>query len=124
MEGVAVSLSRCTDLDLIRGESGDSVTWQHLDSLDPDAILFDLEAPGSAHILSLLKERPGILLIGLDLACNRVIVLNSRQQFTPTMHDLYQMLENEVDNQLRFTHERELAKSVETTQPVQPISPR
>ncbi len=76
----------------------------------------------SPFVLTLLKERPGILLIALDLESNRVIVLNSRQQFTRTMHDLCQIVEAEVGEQLPFSFEEVLAKSLAQAAAA-PVSP-
>jgi hypothetical protein len=96
MEGVAVSLAGCPQLSLIGIDSTDFDVWQKVDSLNPDVILFELETPHSPFILSLLKERPGILLLGLDLSSSRMIVLNSRQHCSKTMHDLCQIVEAET----------------------------
>ena len=96
MEGVAVSLANCPQMPLIRLDCNASDIWQQIDALDPDVIVLELKIPHSPFILTLLKERPGILLLGLDQDCNRVIVLNSRIHFSRTMHDLCQIVEAEV----------------------------
>ena len=96
MEGIAVSLAGCPQLSLIGIDYSEFDVWQKIDSLNPDAILFELEIPQSPLILWLLKERPGILLLGLDLSRSRVIVLNSRQHCSKTMHDLCQIVEAET----------------------------
>jgi DNA-binding NarL/FixJ family response regulator len=111
MEGVTVSLADCSQLSLFSVDSNDVDIWQRVNSLDPDVVVFELEIPHSPLILSLLKERPGILLVGLDLECNRVIVLNSRQHSTQTMHDLYQIVEAEVGKQVRFSYKKEPDRS-------------
>jgi hypothetical protein len=96
MEGIAVSLAGCPQLSLIGIDYSEFDVWQKIDSLNPDAILFELEIPQSPLIFWLLKERPGILLLGLDLSRSRVIVLNSRQHCSKTMHDLCQIVEAET----------------------------
>jgi chemotaxis response regulator CheB len=96
MEGIAASLTGCPQLSLICIDYSEFEIWQKADSLNPDVILFEMETPHSPFILSLLEERPGILLLGLDLSSSRVIVLNSRQHYSETMHDLWQIVEAEI----------------------------
>jgi DNA-binding NarL/FixJ family response regulator len=116
MEGIAVSLAECPQLALTHLNCSAPNIWQQVDALAPDVVIFELEIPQSPFIFTLLKERPGILLIALDLECNRVIVLNSRQQFTRTMHDLCQIVEAEVGEQLPFSFEEEFARSLAQAQ--------
>ena len=118
-EGVAVSLANCCDLSLIRIDSDVFDIWQ-INALNPNVIVFDLEIPHSPLIFSLLKEKPGILLLGLDLECNRVIVLNSRQHFTQTMHDLCQIVEAETGAAVRLSLSEELAESLAFARPKAP----
>ena len=117
MEGVAVSLADCRQMSLVRIDSNLFDIWQQIDVLDPDVIVFELEIPHSPFVLSLLKERPGILLLGLDLECNRVIVLNSRQHFTQTMHDLCQIVEAETGAAVRLSLSEKLAESLAFARP-------
>jgi hypothetical protein len=88
MDGVAVSLADRQMLGTIRMDSDVADIRECLETLQPDLILFELDAPQSPSVLSLLSEQPGTLLIGLDLACSRAIVLNSRQHMTRTMNEL------------------------------------
>lgn len=97
MDGVAVSLAGKGMLGTIRMDSDVVDIRECLETLQPDLIIFELDAPQSPSVLSLLREQPGILLIGLDLACSRAIVLNSRQQMTRTMSELCLMVQAEAD---------------------------
>jgi hypothetical protein len=117
MEGVAVSLANCPQISLIRIDSNIYDIWQQINALNPNVIVFDLEIPHPPLILSLLKEKPGILLLGLDLECNRVIVLNSRQHFTQTMHDLCQIVEAETGAAVRLSLSEKLAESLAFARP-------
>ena len=119
-EGAAISLANCSQISLICIDSNVFDIWQQIDTLNPDVIVFDLEIPHSPLILSLLKEKPGILLLGLDLECNRVIVLNSRQHFTQTMHDLCQIVEAETGAAVRLSLSEELAESLAFARPKAP----
>jgi hypothetical protein len=97
MDGVAVSLAGKGMLGTIRMDSDVVDIRECLETLQPDLVIFELDTPQSSHVLSLLREQPGILLIGLDLACSRAIVLNSRQQMTRTMSELCLMVQAEAD---------------------------
>ena len=108
MEGVAVSLANVQQWSLVRVKSSVFDIWQHVESLCPDVIVFELQVPHSPFILSLLKEQPGILLLGLDMAYHRVIVLNSSQHTTRTMHDLYQLVASEAKEKLCQKDERQM----------------
>jgi DNA-binding NarL/FixJ family response regulator len=119
-EGVAVSLANCPQMSLIRIDSNAFDIWQQINALNPNVIVFDLEIPHSPLIFSLLKEKPGILLLGLDLECNRVIALNSRQHFTQTMHDLCQIVEAETGAAVRLSLSEKLAESLAFARPNAP----
>lgn len=124
MEGVAVSLASCQTLTLIHLDSAVFNISAQIENLDPEIIVFELDIPYLAQILNLLKEKPGILLLGLDLECNRVIVLNSRQHSTQTMHDLCQLVKTEMGREILLSLEEELTKALATSQfaALQPVS--
>jgi len=63
-----------------------------LDATPPDVILFDL-AQGQPHFaISLLRNHPGIMLIGIDLTSNRMLVLFGKQSRLLTAEDLVQVM--------------------------------
>jgi ABC-type Fe3+-hydroxamate transport system substrate-binding protein len=96
MDGVAFSLRDRQTLGVVRiGPSGHSIE-ESLKSLQPDLIVFELDSPLSQSILSLLKEQNGIPLLGLDLTCNRVVVLNSHHHIASTMSDLCRVVQEEA----------------------------
>jgi hypothetical protein len=92
LDGVAVSLMDQQRLRMVRLEAGTSDIREQLGSLEPELIVFELDSPDAHSIISLLKDRPGILLIGLDLNCSRAIVLNSSQHLTRSMSDLQRVV--------------------------------
>jgi hypothetical protein len=87
IDGVAVSLGGCPELGVARIDTLVIDIEACIKSLKPDLVVFELDSPYSAHILSLLREQPGIQLVGLDLTSNRVLVLNSRQHKTRSMDE-------------------------------------
>ena len=59
----------------------------------PDAILFDL-AEGQPHFaISLLRDHPTIMLIGVDVRSNTMLVLFGEQSRLLTADDLVQVIE-------------------------------
>ena len=92
IDGVAESLTSWQPLDVVRIDTADFE--QRIKTLKPDLVVYELENPQSNSILSLLSEQPGTLLLGLDTSSSRVIVMNSHQHITRTMHDLYQVFQS------------------------------
>ena len=106
MDGVAVSLAdwqlwRMIRLDIDALDIGECI-GECMASLDPELIVFELDSPWSSSILSLIKDQPGTLLIGLDLPCSRAIVLHSHQHLTQTMADLCQVVQAEANEKARL----------------------
>jgi hypothetical protein len=105
MDGVAVSLAapqlwKVIRLDIDALDIGECI-GECMESLDPDLIVFELDSPWSSSILSLIKDQPGVLLIGLDLSRSRAIVLDSHQHLTQTMDDLCQVVQSEANEKAR-----------------------
>lgn len=105
MDGVAVSLAdwqlwRMIRLDIDALDIGECI-GECMASLDPELIVFELDSPWSSSILSLIKDQPGVLLIGLDLSRSRAIVLHSHQHLTQTMADLCQVVQSEANEKAR-----------------------
>jgi hypothetical protein len=96
MDGIAISLAGNQLLEMTRLDAHVSDVRQRLHTLKPDLVIFELDTPRLPCILSLLQEQPGILLIGLDLACSRAIVLNSHQHLTPTLNELCRVVQAEA----------------------------
>ena len=96
MDGIAVSLAGNPMLEITCLDAHAIDVGQRLDTLKPDLVIFGLDTPRLSCILSLLWEQPGILLIGLDPACSRAIVLNSHQHLTPTLNELCRVVQAEA----------------------------
>ena len=92
MDGIEASLRELTLTDLTRWDTIDGDLAKQLKTHHPDLIIFQLDTPGSNILLDLLKEKPGIHLLGIDPECNQVLVINSIQKQTQTMSDLYQIV--------------------------------
>ncbi len=70
---------------------------EKLESAPPDAILFDLAQGQHDFLISLLRNRPGTLLIGIDLASNKMLVLSGKQSRLLTAADLVQVMKRDGD---------------------------
>lgn len=63
-----------------------------LGALAPDAIIFDLEAAHPDAVLSLLRKRPGLLLIGVNPANDELLVLSGQQERAVAVADLLKVI--------------------------------
>jgi len=96
MDGIAISLAGNQLLEMTRLDAHAIDVRECLHTLKPDLVIFELDTPRLPCILSLLWEQPSILLIGLDLACSRAIVLNSHQHLAPTLNELCRVVQAEA----------------------------
>ncbi len=67
-----------------------------LGALAPDAIIFDLEAAHPEAALSLLRERPGLLLVGVDPGSDELIVVSSHHRRAVAVADLLEVIGREA----------------------------
>jgi len=65
---------------------------KELDALAPDAILFDLEAAYPDAALSLLRQRPDLLLLGVDPTSDELVIVSSRQRRAVAVADLLRVI--------------------------------
>lgn len=92
MDGIAACLEERQIPNLIRWNSLHIDLQENLQACKPTLIIFELDTPGSYILLDLLREHPGINLLGVDRDCNQVILLNSSMRKTRTMSDLFQIV--------------------------------
>jgi hypothetical protein len=88
IESVAVSLGGSRVLGVTRIDTLAANIEECLVSLKPDLVVFELDSPYSPLAFSYLRERSCVQLVGLDLTCSRVIVLDSQQHAMRTMSEL------------------------------------
>lgn len=98
MDGVTSCLQERLVADLVRWDDLKFDLDTNLNVSNPILIIFELDHPGSYMLLHLLRERPGIQLLGINQNCNQVIVLNSLTRKTSKMTDLYQIVEKLLDS--------------------------
>jgi hypothetical protein len=96
MDAVEASLGNQQELDVMRVHTKDDDVEACLRAIRPDLVIFDWDTPFSQFAAFLLRDHPGIPLIGLDIASREVVVLSS-QQYTPmTARDLAQVIQLET----------------------------
>ena len=101
IDGVAHCLRERQTMDVVRVDPAVADIKTCVMAISPDVIIFEMDTPQSQSILDLLPERSGTLLLGIDLTCNRVMVLNSRECVTRSMLDLYRVFLCELQRSVR-----------------------
>ncbi len=81
-----------TALNLISIEIGCPHVIDLIREQKPRAVLFDLAMPQPDFVISLLREQPGLLLIGIDPASDEMLVLSSRPQLALSISDLVEVV--------------------------------
>jgi hypothetical protein len=84
---------------VIRVASTESNIGEYVKSLKPDLVIFELDSPRPCVILSVLKEQPGTVLLGLDTKYSQVITLNSNRYSIETMHELRKLAQRKLNYQ-------------------------
>ena len=88
IDSVAVGLERQLNLHIFRIDDPGEDIEEHLRSMTPGLVIFELEDTGSSSLLNLLKDQTRISLLGLDRHCSQAIVLNIYPKATRTMNEL------------------------------------
>lgn len=92
MEAVANCLEDKMVSNLIRWDCINFDLKATLQVLLPGLIIFEVDTPGQYMLLDLLREHPGIHLLGINQDSNQVIVLSSVQRNILTLNDLYNIV--------------------------------
>lgn len=78
MAGIAASLKTETSLEIICIDPQNPTARQTLNELAPQAIIFDRSDPNTALDLALLRQQPGLLLVGVDPSSDDALVLSGQ----------------------------------------------
>ncbi len=93
VSSVGASLHGRPGLHLVRLEAGSSHAAQRLQTLHPDVIVFDRVTTPLDFAFDLLRECPRLLLISIDLATARMLVLSGHESSVLTTEDLMNVIE-------------------------------
>jgi hypothetical protein len=67
-----------------------------LKSIQPELIVFEWDAPRPCSILALLREQPGVLLLGIDTNCSQVVEITGGLHQVQTMKEFCQLAQNSL----------------------------
>jgi hypothetical protein len=92
MAGIATSLNANPALEVVRIDPNSPAAGPALDELAPAVIAFDLVESPSDLALKLLRDRPGLLLIGVDPSSDHFLVLSGQQTRAEATTDLVHLI--------------------------------
>ena len=92
MAGIVATLKTDTTLEVLCVKPDSANAWQSLDESGIAAIVFDLSDPPVCVDVTLLCDRPGLALIGVDLSSGKMLVLSSRPEQALSMADLVSVI--------------------------------
>lgn len=98
MAGIAASLKADTTLQVLQIDPDSPDVRQSLDENDLVAIIFDMSDPLLRPDISLLRDRPGLLLIGVDPSKNEMLVLSSHPEQALSIADLVKVIRQDDSN--------------------------
>lgn len=93
MATVAASLKVDQSLEVLCVDPRSPTARQYLRELNPAAIAFDLNDPPQSMEAILLRERPEVLLIGIDPTNDEILILSSRPQQARSASDLVSVIQ-------------------------------
>jgi hypothetical protein len=96
MDTVEASLGDQRQLGVLRVHTTVPDVGARLGSLRPDLVIFDLDVPHPSLILSLLKDHPGVPLLGLGVTRSTVVALSSQQYDVLTANDLAEVIQQQI----------------------------
>ena len=98
IDGIAASLKSNQRLHVLQVDPDITAVEDCIGAFAPGLILFDANELQADSVVCLLKEHPGIHLVGLDTMASRMLVLSSYQRVAPSMRDLLQVVEDHIQN--------------------------
>ena len=92
LEGIVVSLGHDPLLTLQQVPAGKDGPLHLIAEFKPQAIVYQLDCPGLAEVLSQLILLPEVRLVGLDMHDDHVLVMDSWLVDSPSMRELRQLI--------------------------------
>ena len=93
LAGMGASLKTYPGIELICLDVQPPAAAQELGALSPTAVIFDLGAVPPEFPFSLLRQQPDLVLIGVDAAGDKLLVLSGQQARSLTTEALVQVIE-------------------------------
>ena len=101
LAGIGVCLRKVEGLDVLEIDPSDPDARQRLEALTPEVILFDLSDPPTDLDMTLLRSKPGLLLIGVDPSSEEVLILKGRCDRMLTVAELTKLITHQTDPQVK-----------------------
>ena len=98
LAGLAACLGLDESLDVVFIDLQDLNARARLEDPGTEAILFDLTDPPVDLDVKLLRQRPGLLLIGVDPSSDEVFVLKGQRSKVVTAGELTKLIANHTDD--------------------------
>ncbi len=92
MAGIAASLRADQGLKVLRILPGGPDDLRLLEEFAPEAIAFDVGEPVPGPVLAVLSKTPGLLLIGVDPAGDKMLLLSGRNGEALCVADLVRVI--------------------------------
>jgi hypothetical protein len=92
MAGIAASLRAEAGLEVVCVDPHAPTVRPSLGEIDPAAIAFDLNDPSPGLDITLMRERPGMLLIGVDPSSDELLVLSCCSARALSVADLVRVI--------------------------------
>ena len=105
MAGIVASLKADTTLEVVGVDLDSPNARGSLDENDLAAIVFDLSDPLLKLDVAVLRNRPGLLLIGVDPSKDEILVLSSRPEQVLSIADLVNVIHQKETNSSTFCGE-------------------
>jgi hypothetical protein len=98
LAGIRADLRRRTQLELLTIEEDCPDAADRIRACRPTAVLFDLAAVQPDFAIALLRERPGLLLIGVDPSSDELLVLSGQPVQALSFADLVNVIHQKQSN--------------------------
>ena len=95
LAGIKAELERLSALELIAVEPGGADVTDLIRSWNPCAVLFDLNAEHADFAIALLRQKPDLLVIGVDPACSELLLLSGRSTQALSVMELFEVIDRE-----------------------------
>lgn len=95
LAGIKAELEHLSALELITVEPGSAAVTNLIRSWNPCALLFDLAAEQSDFAITLLRENPNLLVIGVDPGSNELLLLSARSGQALSVAELFDLIRRE-----------------------------
>jgi hypothetical protein len=92
MAALAASLRATQDVDVTRVPADSAAISHSLEELAPAAVAFDLDELSGDLAITLLRDRPELILVGVDPFSDRMLLLSGRQEQPVSAGELLQAI--------------------------------